>query len=295
MPPPAKTSPTEIRSERLGKSFADKVVLHDINLDVHQGEMVCVVGGSGSGKTVLLDHLIGLHAPTTGRVLAADHNVPPDASGAPPLRDLTTISEDDLDLLRLHWAVVFQRNALFSGTVRENIALWLREHTTLDSASIDQRTRESLASVALDVDDVIDKDRDTLSGGMAKRVAIARAISCDPLVLFYDEPTTGLDPIIAATIHELIFTTHNRPVGPGFAFKDLDGAEPISHRGSRHTTIVVTHDRDLLRRIRPRVVMLNDSTVCFDGPYDDFVASDLAPARAYLAEMPVLNSRESQQ
>lgn len=268
------------------------MVLRDIDVEVRAGEIICVVGASGSGKTVLLDHLVGLLVPTTGRVLAADHNAPPGASGTPMLRDLAAISEDQLDLIRLHWAVVFQRNALFSGTVRENVALWLGEHTTLDGRSIDARVRESLASVALDVRDVIDKDRDALSGGMAKRVAIARAIACDPLVVFYDEPTTGLDPMVAATIHDLIFKTHNQPAGQGFVLKDLDGAIPAGRAGARRTTIIVTHDRDLLRRIRPRVVMLHDAGVCFDGPFEAFAKSDLAPAQAYLAQMPVLHSRE---
>jgi phospholipid/cholesterol/gamma-HCH transport system ATP-binding protein len=293
VPDAAEHAPIEIRAEGLCKSFKEKVVLSNIDLAVESGEMVCIVGASGSGKTVLLDHLIGLMAPSAGRVLAADHNSEPDPAGQCPLRDLGASSEEQVDLVRLHWAVVFQRNALFSGPVRENIAFWLREHTMLGEAEIDERVRTSLASVALDVADVIDKDRDALSGGMAKRVAIARAIACDPLVMFYDEPTTGLDPVVAGTIHELIFATHHRATGAGFAFRDLDGESPPRRSGVRRTSIIVTHDRELLRRIEPRVVMLDKGGICFNGRYEEFERSTLPAPRAYLAEMPVLNKRET--
>lgn len=287
--------PIEIRAEELGKSFGEHVVLAKIDLTIHAGEIVCIVGASGSGKTVLLDTLIGLIAPNTGRVFAADHNADADANGQPSLRDLTAISERELDMVRLHWAVVFQRNALLSGTVRENLALWLREHTTLDQDEIDRRGRVSLEAVALDVAQVLDKDRDELSGGMAKRVAIARAIACDPLVMFYDEPTTGLDPMVGSAMHDLIWRTHNAPPpkeGEGFAFRDLGFVRPKRTPGARRTTIIVTHDRDLLRRLRPRVIMLHKSRICYDGPYARFGESDCPPAQAYLQFMPVLHERE---
>lgn len=287
----------ELRTEQLTKAFGDRTVLAQIDLTIRAGEIVCIVGGSGSGKTVLLDLLIGLMPPTSGRILAADHNADPEPSGSPPLVEISSMSEDRLDQIRLHWAVVFQRNALFSGSVRGNMSLWLREHTTLRDDEILRRSREALAAAALDVDDVIDKDRDALSGGMAKRVAIARAIACDPLVLFYDEPTTGLDPIAGAAIQELIWNTHHRPLDQGFNFRDLDAEINRSLRarraGSTRTSVIVTHDRDLLRRLRPRIVMLHESRVCFDGPYDEFVSSDSPPAQAYLAKMPVLHGRET--
>lgn len=292
------TAPIEIQAEQLNKSFGDHVVLSGINLTIRSGEMVCIVGASGSGKTVLLDTLIGLIPPSSGRVLAADHNMEADASGQPPLRDLTAMSDRELDLIRLHWAVVFQRNALFSGTVRENLCLWLREHTTLSEHEILKRARASLKSAALDVDDVLDKDRDELSGGMAKRVAIARAIACDPLVMFYDEPTTGLDPMVGSAMHDLIWRTHNTPPpgdgeDKGFAFRDLGFVRPKRTAGALRTTIIVTHDRDLLRRLSPRVIMLHHAQVCYDGPYEKFGEADCPPAQAYLQYMPVLHEREA--
>lgn len=260
----------EIVAEHVSKSFGERAVLRDINLTVNRGDVVAIVGGSGTGKTVLLDHLTGLMHPDTGRVLAADHSRP----GA-PLVDLDTLDLDQFDALRLHWSVVFQRNALFSGTVAQNIALWLREHTGLSEVEIDARVRNSLRAAALDVDDVLNKERDSLSGGMAKRVAIARAIAVDPIVMFYDEPTTGLDPVTSNHIIELIWNLHHRA--------RADGA--------RRTTIIITHDRELLRRIGPRVVLLGPGQVVFDGAYEAFTKTSVPEAVDYLVHMPVLHSR----
>ncbi len=321
----------EIQAHRLAKAFGEHMVLRGIDLTIRTGEIVAIVGGSGSGKTVLLDHLTGLMQPDSGRVLVADHNEQPDAAGQWPLVDLSTVDSDRLDRLRVHWSVVFQRNALFSGTVRENIALWLREHTALSEEEIEHRIRESVQAVQLSVRDVLDKQRDELSGGMAKRVAIARAIAADPIVVFYDEPTTGLDPIVGGAIHELIWGMHHRPVGPrptgpavpptlleriaerlpaaedllpdGVLRTGLPHGHPPGHRptpkssaqGSPQpprTTVIVTHDKDLLRRIRPRVVMLDGGVVCFDGPYERFGRDGCVPAKAYLETMPVLHARK---
>lgn len=263
----------ELVGEALSRSFNGRPVLRGVDLIIHAGELVAIVGASGCGKTVLVDHLTGLMRPDSGRVLVADHDQP----GA-PLVDLNALDPDQLDAVRLHWQVVFQRNALFSGTVFDNIALWLREHTRLDERPIQERVRRSVEAVSLDPVDVLNKDRDELSGGMAKRVAIARAIAVDPIVMFYDEPTTGLDPVVSGHIHELIWSTHHRP---------LDS--PRSD-GDRRTTVIVTHDRDLLRRLEPRVVMLERGRVAFTGSYQAFTQTDLESARTYLQAMPVLHA-----
>jgi phospholipid/cholesterol/gamma-HCH transport system ATP-binding protein len=245
-------------------------VLCGVNLTIHRGEMVAIVGGSGSGKSVLLGHLYGHHRPDTGHVLVADHAAP----GA-PLVDLTAMSEDELDRVRIHWAVVFQHNALFSGTVYDNIALWLREIKRMTDDQIRPIARKVAEAVGLTPDDVLDRHRDDLSGGMAKRVAVARALAMDPLLMFYDEPTTGLDPHYAATIQDLIGKTHaSRTAG-----------------GQARTTIIVTHDKDLLRRLRPRVVMLHEGKVFFDGSFAQFEASTSPIIRPYFDLMPVLQHR----
>ena len=282
-----KKHTSELVAEHLRKGFGRRVVLHDINLDIRRGEIVAVVGASGSGKTVMLDLLTGLLKPDSGRVLVSDHSQP-----GGPLADLNTLDWQALDAVRLHWAVVFQRNALFSGSVFDNIALWMREHTSMPEEEIDAKVRESLKAAALDVNDVIFKARDELSGGMAKRVAIARAIAIDPALIFYDEPTTGLDPVISGHIHELIFKVHHRP-RVGAAHARTEGAQSNGEpaKPEKRTTVVVTHDKDLLRRLEPRIVMLHQGHIVFDGPYQAFTDSSVGPAVEYLREMPVLHAR----
>ena len=264
------SAPVEIRIEAVHKSFNDNHVLRDVSLEIRRGEIVALVGGSGCGKTVLLGHIIGHLSPDRGRVLVADHETEP-----APLVDLAAVDEDEMDCIRTHWAVVFQHNALFSGTVYENIALWLREVKRLDEPRIAPLARAAIESVGLDPDSVLETDRDELSGGMAKRVAVARALSMEPFLMFFDEPTTGLDPQHAGRIDDLIYETHRR------------GLEaPI-----KRTTLIITHDKDLLYRLEPRVIMLHDGTVFFDGSYREFEQSDSPVIRPYFELMPVLQQR----
>ncbi len=262
----------EIEIEGLGKAFGDRQVLRGVDLRVMRGEIVAIVGGSGCGKTVLLKHILGQLAPDSGRVRVADH-----ARAGAPLVDLAKIDEHELDAIHTHWGVVFQRNALFSGTVYDNIELWLAEMRSMEEESIHAIARRVLAAVALPDDDAfMDSPVESLSGGMAKRLAIARALSMDPKVIFYDEPTTGLDPASAAQGQDLIYKTHA-------------GDAPDS---PVRTTVIITHDKDLLIRLRPTVVMLHERRVFFDGPYDDFAAAVSPVIRPYFDLMPTLHRRD---
>jgi len=258
----------EIHVENVWKSFGDNSVLRGIDLDVSCGQMVAVIGGSGSGKTTLLKLLTAQEQPDQGHVRLADH----ESTGA-PLVDLAGLDEGHLDRLRRHWAVVFQGNALFSGTVFDNLAFGLRELKQMDEPSIRKRVTEVMQSVELDAGKDLPLNVDELSGGMAKRVAIARSLALDPIVIFYDEPTSGLDPILTADIHALILAVHLR--------------RPESN--TPRTSIIITHDRDLLRRLQPRIVMLHEGRICFDGKYDTFAQSDSPIIRPYYELMPVLH------
>jgi phospholipid/cholesterol/gamma-HCH transport system ATP-binding protein len=266
------TTPREILVEDLHKSFDGAVVLRGVNLSIERGEIVAIVGGSGCGKSVLLEHIIGTLQPDEGRVLVADHALP----GA-PLTDLATLSDDEMDALRRHWAVVFQRNALFSGTVRENVEFWLREHLDLSEEQRLERIRRALEHVGFDnIDALLRKERHELSGGMAKRVAVARAIAMDPAIIFYDEPTTGLDPSLALQIQNLVRSIH----------------ETTRSDGVIRTSVVITHDKDLLARLQPRIVMLHDGKVFFDGAFHDFAESDSEIIKPYFELMPALHRIE---
>lgn len=264
-------APAEIRIDGLCKAFGAHQVLTGIDLSVERGEIVAIVGGSGSGKTVLLNHILGCLDPDQGRVLVADH----DMDGA-PLIDLTALDTMETDRLHTHWGVVFQRNALFSGTVLDNIGLWLSEVRGLEEPEIIAVAQKVLVAVDLpDTDDFMATDVNELSGGMAKRLAVARALAMDPEVLFYDEPTTGLDPTTASTTHDLIARTHVAP----------------TRSGKHRTTLIVTHDKDLLRRLQPRTVMLHEGVVFFDGPFADFEGSASPIIRPYFDLMPALHGR----
>lgn len=257
----------EIQIENLHKAFDGKQVLKGINLDLYQGDVVAIVGGSGCGKTVLLNHILGQLIPDQGHIRVIDHDDPTE-----PLKDLTELTGFKLDGVHQHWGVVFQRNALFSGSVYENIALWLKEVKGMEDPAILPLAKKCLKAVGLpDDDQLLQRPQEKLSGGMAKRLAIARALAMSPIVIFYDEPTTGLDPTSSAQIHNLIYNTHF----------ELE----------KRTTIIITHDKDLLIRLKPRVIMLHEGNVFFDGPFDDFKASKSEVIRPYFDLMPILQKR----
>jgi phospholipid/cholesterol/gamma-HCH transport system ATP-binding protein len=261
----------EIQIENVNKSFGTHHVLNGINLEVRSGEMLALVGGSGNGKSTLLRQIIGVDHPDEGQVLLADHE-----EKDSPLVDLAKLKSAGMESLERHWGVVFQGNALLSGqTVEFNIGLPLREVQDLDESTVRTRVQTVLREVALDPDKDLALTTDQLSGGMAKRVAIARALAVDPILLLYDEPTTGLDPQVAETIQDLIGSVHRGKTAAGFA----------------RTTLIITHDKDLLFRLQPRIIMLDAGRIIFDGAYEDFGRSDTPAIRPYFDLMPKLQQR----
>jgi phospholipid/cholesterol/gamma-HCH transport system ATP-binding protein len=216
------------------KNFGDNQVLKGINLTVRRGETVVVIGRSGCGKSVLLKHIIGLMKPDSGSVIV---------DGV----DVTGLRGDELFELRKKFGMLFQGAALFDSlTVWENVGLGLTEHTDMSEAEIRRKAGEKLELVGLsNVDDLKPSE---LSGGMKKRVGLARAIAMDPPVILYDEPTTGLDPIMADVINELI--------------RNLQKALDI-------TSVAVTHDMKSAYKIGDRLAMMYDGKIVFEGTPDE--------------------------
>ena len=262
----------EIQVEGLSKAFDGKPVLCGIDLVIRRGSFVAVVGPSGCGKTVLLNLILGLLTADAGRILvAADEGSPA------RLVDFGTLDAQERSRVYSHWGVVFQRNALLSGSVRDNIGLWLKEVRNLDDDAVTPVARAALTAVGLPSSgEFLETGVHTLSGGMAKRLAIARALAMDPICMFHDEPTTGLDPSTASQIQDLLLATHT---GQG------------SGHGKR-TTVIITHDKDLLSRLRPRIIMLHEGRVLFDGPFEEFAASRSPAIRPYFTLMPMLNQAD---
>jgi len=215
-----------IKVERLWKSFRGTPVLRGIDLEVPDGTITVIIGRSGGGKSVFLKHLIGLLRPDSGRVLV---------DGV----DVGALRGRALDEVRKRYGVVFQGGALFdSMTCRENVAFPLREKTRLSRTDIAKQVDTALERVGLA--GIGDKYPEEVSGGMRKRVAFARALVTQPEIVFFDEPTTGLDPVLVNTIHRLI--------------RDL-------HQTSRFTAIMVSHEIPEVFEIADRVGMLHEGRI----------------------------------
>ncbi|TMQ66146.1 MAG: ABC transporter ATP-binding protein [Candidatus Eisenbacteria bacterium] len=223
-----------IRIRGLTKRLGTKQVLDGVDLDIGKGESVVVMGRSGTGKSVLLKHVIGLMTPDQGSI---------EIDG----QEIVGLKEHDLDEVRKRFGMLFQGAALFDSlTVGENVGLALREHQRLDEREVRRRVAERLEWVGLS--GVEDMKPASLSGGMRKRVGLARAIAMDPQVILYDEPTTGLDPIMADVIDQLIRGLQRR-LGV--------------------TTVVVTHDLVSAYKLADRIAMLHDGKVVFTGTVDE--------------------------
>ncbi|HEV8472418.1 MAG TPA: ATP-binding cassette domain-containing protein [Methylomirabilota bacterium] len=233
----------------LRKAFDRAEVLRGVSFRLDKGETLVVMGGSGSGKTVLLRHIAGLIRPDTGEVRVFGRNI-------------EGLGEEDLLPIRRRMGYVFQGAALFDSlSVFENVAFPLREHTSLPEAEIRTRVTHFLSLVALG-EDVLPLLPSELSGGMRKRVGIARALVIEPEMLLFDEPTAGLDPTNSKTVGELILQLKS---------------------GVCDTSIVVTHDVELARTVADRLAILMDGRFAAVGRADEVMASGEPAVQAFLA------------
>jgi phospholipid/cholesterol/gamma-HCH transport system ATP-binding protein len=245
-----------IELEQLSVRFGRQLVLRDIELKVPRGQTLAIIGESGSGKTVLLKSIIGLVRPTAGRVVFDG-------------QDLAKLGDKQITQQRIRFGFVFQNAALFdSMTVAQNIAFPLRHHKRLAETDIDRTVLERLDEVGLPRN-VVHKKPAELSGGMRKRVGLARALIMNPEVLLYDEPTTGLDPIVSDVINELMIRTRTR--------------YPV-------TSVVVTHDMKTARKVADRIVMVfplsqlsrDEPQIIFDGTPKQIDTTDDARVRQFV-------------
>src|SRR5271154_6682381 len=232
-------------------SYGEREILHGITFDVRRGETMVILGGSGSGKSTLLRTLVGLEKPTSGEVWIQGANT-------------AQISDREMDSIRKKIGMSFQGSALFgSMTVGENVALPLREHTDLEESTIRVMVRIKLGQVGLgNFEDYMPSE---LSGGMKKRAAVARALAMDPEILFFDEPSAGLDPIIAAGLDELIL--------------ELKKAYAI-------TIVVVTHELASAFLIADRMVYVDRGHIVALGTKEEFQASPHPRVRQFLDRRP---------
>ncbi|MCH2135538.1 MAG: ABC transporter ATP-binding protein [Phycisphaerales bacterium] len=217
------------------KRFGNQTVLDGVTMEVHQGEIVVVMGGSGCGKSTTLRHMIGALHPDEGSVRIFD-------------RDLATLDEAQLNEVRKQFGILFQSGALFNSmSVADNVALILEEHTSLDGSIIDMMVKIKLELVGLR--EASDKFPSQISGGMKKRAGLARALALDPKILFYDEPSAGLDPVTSAAIDRLMI--------------DLTRKLGVA-------SVVVTHEMDSAFTIADRMVMLHHGRVLMNDTREAF-------------------------
>ena len=236
-----------IKLSHINMGFRGKQILHDINLEVNQGETMVVIGPSGSGKSTILRLIIGLLKPTSGEIWVKG-------------QEISSLSEESLNHIRMDMGMVFQYSALFdSMTVGDNIAFGLREHTDLSEKEIGKIVLRNLRMVGLaERQDVMPNE---LSGGMKKRVSLARAIAMKPQMMLYDEPTAGLDPIMSGTIDRLILNT-----------KRMLGV----------TSIVVTHQMSSAFTIADRIAMIHDGNIIEVGTVEQIKSSENALVQQFI-------------
>ena len=242
-----------IKLENVRKTFdGNEYVVNGLNLEIPKGSLTAIIGFSGTGKSVILKHILGLYRPTSGRIEVLG-------------QDLSQMNSDQLTLFRRNFGVLFQGSALFDDmTVLENVCFPLVEHRRelSEQEMIDIAARK-LEQVGLDRKH-FDKLPSQISGGMQKRTGLARALALDPEILFYDEPTTGLDPILTEMVDNLIVETHNHRKGI--------------------TSVMVSHDLDAAFRIADYVAMLNAGQVLLFGKPEVFFNTDIELVQRFVAK-----------
>lgn len=248
---PKPKSEVVISIKGLKKSFGKKQVLTDINLEVHRGENVVVLGKSGEGKSVTIECIVGLLVPDAGSLKVFGDEV-------------TQMNDDELKALRIKIGFLFQSGALFdSMTVRENLEFPLTRILKMkDQHEIDERVNEVLEGVGLV--DAIDKLPSDLSGGMRKRIGLARTLIIKPEIMLYDEPTTGLDPITSREISELILNMQEK---------------------YKTTSIIITHDMECARITSDRVVIMDGGKYIAEGTFDTLHNSNNEIARSFFKDI----------
>lgn len=240
-----------IEVRNLVTHYGDREVLKNISFSVPRGKTTVILGGSGCGKSTLLKHLVGLLKPTSGSILINE-------------KDITSMNEDALNTVRKKTGVLFQGAALLNSmTLAENVALPLKEHTRLEDPTIGIMVRMKLDLVGLGGFENFYPSQ--LSGGMKKRAGLARAIALEPELLFFDEPSAGLDPVTAAGLDELILKLRN-------VF--------------RMTIVVVTHELPSVFTIADYVIMLDLGEVIFSGPLEELKATGNERIRMFLERRP---------
>lgn len=241
-----------IEIENLTTHYGRVEILHGINMTVNQGEIMIIMGGSGSGKSTLLRYLLGLGTPTSGNIKLLG-------------KDITRISADEMQELRRSMGVAFQGGALLSSmTVGENVQLPLREHQD----HLDEMTMQIMANMKLEVVNLGGFENlmpAQLSGGMIKRAAVARAIVMDPKLMFFDEPSAGLDPVVSAELDELILK-----------LRDV----------MKMTIVVVTHELDSAFKIADRITVLDKGCILMTGTVDEVRNSDNERIQSLLNRRP---------
>ncbi|MEM7369982.1 MAG: ATP-binding cassette domain-containing protein [Bacteroidota bacterium] len=235
--------------QHIWKQFHEKVVLKDLSLDIPDESRMCIVGGSGAGKSVLAKLILGLIPLDRGQILIDGQSI-------------QKFGKEEWEVILDQFGVVFQGAALFDSlTIRENVGIKLYEKRQFPPDIIRAKVIESLQRVRLG-EEILDKFPSELSGGMRKRVGISRAIIHGPRYLIYDEPTTGLDPVSAGAIDELILE--------------------LSQEAGR-TSLIITHDLETVRTIATAVAMIHQGQVGFQGSASDFFSTNLPMVQAFLA------------